>query len=196
MKVAFYLDINDDLLRACALKAVLSVREHIPAAEIVQLGCADPVDGVDVWLRSVSDNPFVYRRMSAQAALDGDCIFIDVDVKLRADVSDVFKYEFDAAIPTDTMPGDSSIRFDGGVAFSRNPEVWKALRDHVGHLDFRKAPNDWKPIMEAQTAFFEKRLFKTLVLPGELYCRIPESKEDACDGAKVIHYRGLRKEWM
>lgn len=33
-------------------------------------------------------------------------------------------------------------------------------------------------------------------LPGKVYSYVPRSKDDSCDGAAIIHYRGPRKEWM
>lgn len=185
LTVAFYLDCDDDVLNACAERMIASVREHMPQADIVHLT-----------MDAEKDKPFGWRRNAAQSTVEGDAIFVDVDTVFRADVSDVFARDFDIAVCPDMRPGTEGTRFDGGVAFSRSPQAWRDLAEHLGALDFKREGADWRPLMEGYTAFLEQRKYRTLVLPAAIYCRVPDSPDDDLAGAKIVHYRGPRKAWM
>lgn len=193
VKVAFYLDTPD--LVPLAEKAIAAARQAMPHAEIWHLTTkGGPTLSADHCLRMDVSGEFAYRQAVISAGLDGDVLFLDVDVMLREDVSDVFSQDFDIAVTTDMRPGAEGIKYNGGVIFSRCPEYWRAIAEAGKGMDFYKTPGDWEPIERARGAVADSGRFKLLVLPGEEYNYIPANPQDV--RGKLTHYRGKRKAWL
>lgn len=191
VKVAVYLDLPEqaDIAELC----IASVREHMPSAEVWHLTTQDgPVLSADHCLRLDIKGTFPYRQAMVSAQMTGDVLFLDADVLVQADVSDVFERAFDLAVTTDMRPGADGIKYNGGVIFCRNPAYWLAIAEETKHIDFGKTPGDWEPVERARNLVAER--FNPLVLPGEEYNYVPASAEDK--RGKLIHYRGSRKQWM
>lgn len=193
MKVAFYLDTPAHV--AIAERAIAAARSVMPHAEIWHLTTLDgPKLSADKELRVDVVGEFAYRQAVISAELEGDVLFLDVDVIVREDVSHVFAHEFDVCVTTDMRPGAPGIKYNGGVIFSRCPDYWRAIAEACKGMDFYKQPGDWEPIEQARGAVADSGRFKLMVLPGEEYNYIPANAEDM--RGKIVHYRGKRKTWM
>ena len=192
-KIAFYLDCDD--LVGTAEYAIAQARKAMPGAEIWHLTTKNgPTLSADRELRIDVDGEFAYRQAFISSKLFGDVLFLDVDVVLHDDVSDVFNDDFDVCVTTDMRPGAPGIKYNGGVIFCRNPAYWEAIAEATEGLDFRKTADDWEPIERARGAVADSGKFKLKVLDGETYNYVPSSPEDLA--GKIIHYRGNRKNWM
>lgn len=193
MKVAFYLD--TPIHKTIAEYAIAAVRKAMPAAEIWHLTTLDgPELSADKCLRLDVKGEFAYRQAAISAELEGDVLFLDVDVVVREDVSHVFADDFDVCVTTDMRPGAPGIKYNGGVIFSRCPAYWRAIAEAGKGLDFYKTTGDWEPIERARGAVADSGQFKLKVLPGEDYNYIPATAGDV--RGKITHYRGKRKAWM
>lgn len=193
VKVAFYLDTQS--LTAIAERAIQSVREAMPDAEIWHLTAIDGFElSADKKLFLDVKGEFAYRQAMVSAELTGDVLFLDVDCIVREDVSSVFEHDFDVCVTTDMRPGAEGIKYNGGVIFCRNPEYWKAIAEACKGLDFCKTSGDWEPIERARGAVADSGKFKLMVLDGETYNYVPSNASDL--RGKIMHYRGNRKNWM
>lgn len=170
--------------------SVASVKKHMPQVETVQLtDAATPaIDGVDTVLRIELRGHFWRRHWLAYAELGtGDVICANTDVVFRDDVSHVFKDGyFSIAVPTIRDP---HFRYDAGVLFSRSPSFCAALADAPVGDDL----NAWLASYQSEIDSGRHRVMR---IPGKVYSYVPSSAGDRCDGAKVAHYRGPRKQWM
>lgn len=195
IKVAFYLDSSAPINTALAEYAIDAVREHMPDAEIWHLTTLDgPELSADKCLRLDVGGTFAYRQAEISSHLEGDVLFLDVDVVVRSDVSSVFEDDFEVCVTTDMRPGAPGIKYNGGVIFSRCPAYWKAIAEAGKGMDFYKTTGDWEPIERARGEVADSGKFKLKVLPGEEYNYIPANAEDV--QGKLTHYRGKRKSWM
>lgn len=193
VKVAFYLDTPG--LATVAEYAIDAARKAMPHAEIWHMTTMDgPELHADKCLRLDVNGEFAYRQAIISSHLEGDVLFLDVDVIVREDVSSVFDQDFDVAVTTDMRPGAPGIKYNGGVIFSRCPAYWRAIAEAVKGMDFCKTPGDWEPIERARGAVADSGEFKLRVLPGEEYNYIPANAGDM--RGKITHYRGKRKTWM
>jgi len=147
------------------------------------------VDEVDKTLRVPVEGAFCYRRCYLQSLVEGDTLFIDTDVEVRGDVSEVFDDDFDVAVTTDMYPGTKGIIYNSGVTFSRSPRFWSELAERLKDYEFP----DWFVSEREFSAYANTCSMKVKVLPGEEYNYVPASHEDS--GGKIIHYRGQRKRW-
>lgn len=193
VKVAFYLDTPAHI--DIAERAIAAVRKAMPHAEIWHLTDINgPELSADHCLRLDVRGEFAYRQAMISAELEGDVLFLDVDVIVREDVSDVFDEDFDVCVTTDMRPGAEGIKYNGGVIFSRCPDYWRAIAEAGKGMDFYKTPGDWEPIERARGAVADSGDFAVMVLPGEEYNYIPANAGDV--QGKIMHYRGKRKAWM
>jgi hypothetical protein len=193
MKVAIYLDSARDTDLMLASKCIASVREHMPKAEIWHLTDMNgpAVREADHELRVSVEGAFCYRRFYVQSLVDGETLFIDVDTILKGDVSHVFDdKDFDAAVTTDIAPGDPSIVYNSGVTFSRSQHFWREQAEAMVGIPFE----DWKAAEGTFTEVARRTSLKVKELPGEVYNRVPTTKDDV-DGL-ILHYRGKRKRWL
>ncbi len=190
MKVAFYLDIDLQEHVALAKRAIEAARAAMPEAEIWHLTTPDgPELPADECLRLDLDGGFGVRRATINSTLSGEVLFLDVDVIVQEDVSDVFDDKsFDVAVTTDIRPGSNQIKYNGGVVFSRNSVFWAELAERFEGLEFRH----WHRIEARLTQVADSGLFNVKVLPGEQYNYVP--RRDETNGAKIVHYRGGRKK--
>lgn len=189
-KVAVYADREQD--KPLAELCIASIREHMPDAEIWHLTTLEgPTVSADQCLRMGVEGPFAYRQAVISGAL-GEALFLDVDVVVKGDVSEVWNEDFDVALATDMKPGAPGIKYNHGVVFVRNPDYWKAVEVAVKNMDFYKVQGDWEPIERTRGEIAET--FNLKVLPGEVYNYIPSNPEDV--SGKLVHYRGKRKTWM
>jgi len=141
---------------------------------------------------------FVFGTRNLIAAVEkyGNVLCIATDVVIQQDVSDVFRQTFDVASCRypQTTRGDRT--YCGDVIFLK-PSSLPFLHAMLDHYLSRPALQDgWEG---GQTAFrdvVETGKFKVLDLDFEAYCKTPEDKDEDLSNAFIVHYRGLRKQWM
>jgi len=190
MKIAFFLDVDDPVILKCAEKCINAAKQY---GEVIQLTTPEGKLVTDNHIIHDVTGTFSNRRWTLHSLLD-EALFIDVDVLLKEDVSHIFEKQFDVAIATDIAPGDTGVRYNSGVAFSRSPQFWRDLREATEKLDFCKSYQDWVPIEQEMTNIIESGKYDALILPGEIYNQVPFFPSD--ETGKIVHYRGLRKDWM
>lgn len=191
MKVAIYLDSHTPEHGILAQKCISSVRQAMPHAEIWHLTDekGPVVDGVDKTLRVPVEGAFCYRRCYLQSLVEGDTLFIDTDVEVKEDVSNVFDDDFDVGVTKDMCPGTKGIVYNSGVTFSRSPRFWSELGERLKDFEFP----DWHVSEREFSTYANECSMKVKVLPGEEYNYVPSSEDDIA--GKIVHYRGLRKRW-
>ena len=182
MKIAYYLDNSDPTLLACREKSIESVKKYMPDATI---SCLDG-EG--------TEGTFCEKRAYAQR-INGETLFLGVDVLCQDDVSDVFDDEFDIAIATDMRPGHSDIKYNADVVFSRCTEFWDEIREKTKHLNW-PVDGNWYDVEKVYTDVIDSGKYKVKILDGNIYNYVPQSKDDDLLGKKLVHYRGRRKAWM
>lgn len=134
------------------------------------------------------------RHLVGAHARGKDVCFADVDIVFNDDIEPLFNdKDFDVAL---TLRGDDDVlpktKYIGGFMLSRNVDFWFEVSDAVNQMlpDLKK----WIGIQFALEIVAPR--YKVLELPASVYNYAPKSRNDPCEGAKVIHYRGNRKEWL
>ena len=199
MRVGFYYVGDIPEYRYLGGVAAAVCKNTMPEAEIVHLTDkhTKAIDGVDSVIRMERDCPMAVFRMRHHQA-DGDWLFIDVDVLVLKDVSDVFNDSFDIAIAS-RVPGDgadgpafSEMPHNMGVVFSRSPEFWKAAEKEL--LTYDDKAQHWMGDQLAVCRLIKRGKFDVKVVPGEKYNFPPRSEQTPT--ASIVHYKGRRKPWM
>ncbi len=208
MNVGFYLT---DAEPSWIGVMVQSVREYLPTAKLVQLTdeTTSEVKGVDA-VRRLPRAPLSLHRPSHYASVQGHWLFIDTDVVIQQDVSDVFaSWSFDVALAdrkwtnyhgreragaqqkyADTFP------FNAGVAFSTGPAFWSEV---LRYVRMNKAlHHNMNGDQYAMGVVAQRNQFKVKVLPGMVYNFPPEAPDDPdIPNAAIVHYKGkARKRFL
>jgi hypothetical protein len=192
MKVAYFLDHDD--FRDLADISIMSLRMVSPHARVIHIAndTIAPLSGADEVIRCTMNGNFMRRWSAMRDQLEGEYLFIDCDTVFLQDVSHVFDQKFDVALP---HIADPTVKFDGGVVFSRSPAFWHALRTMPSYT----AGHDQTPVSEIVTDFNLASFAYAghlKFLPGAVYSYVPRHSSDLCEGAAIVHYRGPRKKWM
>lgn len=200
MRVAF--QFSDPCPVEVARVMIASVRAHLNC-EIVQISdmLTPKLDEADS-INRVDDEWIGRARMQHLAQLDGDVLYLDYDTIVMEDVSDVFDRDFDVAL-TRRPENDESVApaiaqaspHNNGVMFSRNPVFWsKVLERYSRH----PAKDAWMTaqIVITETAHALRDEFRIIELPGERYNYTPKKQREDLTGRAIVHYKGMRKEWM
>lgn len=179
-----------------------SVRKCMPTVNVHQLTdehCAG-LDGVDNVIRMKGNMPMAVQRMRHHASCIGEWLFIDADIIITKDVSDVFDEPFDIAV-TDRVGTDMegtkyglAMPYNMGVTFSRSPAFWISVCNVLA-----KMPPKLQEWCGDQMAVCE--LVKTWpnvkILPGAKYNYPPLSADDnKTQEASILHYKGNRKQLL
>lgn len=204
VNVGFFLQGDKPDYFEMAALAVESVRRHMPKARIFHMTDADTkeIDGADCTLRIEQPMPMAMRRMQHNANCYGQWLFLDVDIIVQRDVSDVFEQPFDVAL-TDR---DGTITYEGkfaeqmpynlGVAFSRSPAFWKRVLYHMKTISPKL--QEWMGDQLVICEMLKQRMasdFNVKILHGRTYNYPPKHDGDGADAA-LVHYKGPRKDWM
>lgn len=179
MRVGFYLDVETpQYLRMLSL-AVEAVKHAMPDAEPLRLP-------------SVNAVPYTWARAKAQSQEPRPTLFLDVDCIVRKDVSEVWREDFDVALPE---VADPFVRYTGAVVFCRSVEFWKRwLND--GIWGWGGDPTNLREFLQAFTRHVDTFPGKVLRLPQWKYEALPKNRADTCPDASIVHYRGPRKAWI
>lgn len=196
------------VLHAAALAQ--EIRLTMPTTELVQL--TDQTTPVVPGVSRVSrlpHGPMLQRRLEHYAGLDGEWILLDTDVRVMADLRDVFHdVSFDVALTDRDWPhlvGDpnagasgspiaDAMPYNTGVVFTRCQRFWgDVLSTWLGFPDEQRA--SWFSEQQAVARVVSDGRYRIKVLPGMVYNYPPASKDDCLETAKLLHYKGQRKAW-
>ena len=203
MNICFFTVFKSDpqpLLHATML--VQEAREVMPGVPIVQFTDlkTPQVRGTDK-VRRLEPGDILERRLDHYAVCPPESLLIDTDVSIRADVRSVFDdAAFDVALCDRNWPylADESARFahtmpfNSGVVFTRNPLFWQ----HVRMLWSAREDKTWHSEQKAVFDAVKSGKWRVKVLPGQVYNYPPQSPDDSCDHAALVHYKGPRKAWL
>ena len=189
---------NEAQRRMGSLAAMVAKRT-MPDVEVCHLtdNRTDAFDGVDRVIRMERDCPMAIFRMRHHQA-SGEWLFIDSDVLVTQDVSDLFYEAFDIAI-ANRVPGDGSehagfaeMPHNMGVVFSRCPAFWREAEKEL--LKYSLQQQEWMGDQLAVCRLIRSNTFNVKKLPGETYNFPPRTS--AMPTAAIVHYKGKRKPWM
>lgn len=191
---------NLDGYRMLGAKAAEVVRSVMPGVEVVHLTDMDsaPIKGVSAVKRLEKNCPMAVHRMRHHQA-EGEWLFIDIDVLVVKDVTDVFESQFDIALSsrsdTDQVQYEfgTAMPYNMGVVFSRSPAFWKAVETEL--LTYSSQLQEWMGDQLAVCRLVDAPEHDVLVLDGNIYNCTPESKVDLSKPS-ILHFKGDRKEQM
>lgn len=179
---------------------VRSIRRIMPDIQITHLTdeTSPVVLGVD-HVRRKSNGPMLGLRLDHYSECEGDWLLLDTDTLVQHDVRSVFNDpSFDIAIAdrnwSHLPPSNwTSIPYNTGVVFSRNPEFWKeASREwYALPLDDR----DWMSEQRVVAKVIASNRYRVKVLPGMTY-NFPPDLHSRGPSAAILHFKGPRKDWM
>jgi hypothetical protein len=186
-----------------------SIRQHMPDARITQLSDMDTpaVPGVDRVRRATAPYPLVRKTLSyvgyhflADLDLD-ECLFLDMDMLINADVADVFDGHFDVAVcprpARDGMKAWMHVRWPYCSAmFVKTRAFWQDVYAAMRALPTR----EWVDNMEAVGTVVNSGRYRVKLLDPSLYNRVPKSVDAYDPAVKIYHFKGGRKDnrhlWM
>lgn len=204
MKIGFFA-VNEPHI-SMARSLIASVHKAMPGVELWHLADGDcqTLPEVTGTHRCHGDMPMAIRRMSLQASLEGEWLFVDTDILIRKDVRHIFDTRFDVAL-TDRIgtqmqgtPYGSIMPYNLGVAFSTSRLFWAGVRSLLYTLPqkFQKWEGDQRVICDMMTVN-HRFGFDIKVLPGRIYNYPPVTENDPkIAEASIVHYKGARKEWI
>ena len=198
------------IYRGIAEDLCANIKAVMPGTRIVHVTDAltAPLDGPDERFIVEREVPLMTWHMlcheRAQSLAD-EVLFTEPDVRFRADILHVFDDpDFDVAVTEREV--DSTWDINGqkvllsavapytlGTTFSRSASFWKEVTAHCATLGEKE--QHWLGDMLALYAVMQTGRYRVKVIPGPIYNHIPCSREDDCD-VKVLHFKGMRKEWL
>lgn len=197
------------IYRGLAEDLVANVKAVMPGTPIFHVTDEKtyPIPGAEV-LRVARDVPLMTWHMKCHReaqALGDEVLFTEPDVRFKASILDVFDDpDFDIAVTEREV--DSTWDINGqkvllsdvapytlGTTFSRSRDFWREVTEHCATLGDKE--QHWLGDMLSLWAIMQTGRYKVKVIPGPIYNHIPCAREDTCD-CKVLHYKGMRKEWL
>jgi hypothetical protein len=162
------------------------------------------VKGVNHVLRVPRTMPLMTWRLKAHQeahALEDELLMVEPDVRFLKRIDELFD-DGDSEIIISTRDcsaewGEENLGettpYTMGSSISRNREFWREAKLVCQTLPERD--QHWIGDMKAIKAVVDSGKFKVRVVPGEIYNHIPNSVDDI-GNAKVMHYKGRRKNWL
>lgn len=202
----FYVDLGfKDIARAANL-SVISIKDAMPDAKIVQftnMNTPGLKDVNEVVRKPSRDLGFMESRMEHYATYPHEkMLLIDPDIIIQADVWNVFDEPFDVAL-TDRggnklVLGKKDVSiimpYNLGAAFSTGNQFWR--RCLVEMKKMPKGDRDWFGDQIAVGRVARAKIFQIKVLDMYRYNYTPQKKEENVSSKFIVHYKGERKEWM
>lgn len=182
---------------------VKSVRETMPEQEILLL--TDESTAIFHHVNAVLRIPkttglMTWRLKCHQVAhsVSDEILFIEPDVRLKADVMDVFDKAFDVAVTSrehEVLLDNKKINtpFTLGMTFSRSQDFWREAKLFCQTLD--EKDQDWFGDIMAIAHVVQDGKFNVEVLDGAIYNHVVNDP-DKPTNAKALHYKGKRKVWL
>lgn len=189
--------------RALVVGMVESIRKHMPSQEILLL--TDDTTPVFKEVNAVLRIPktmglMTWRLKCHQVAhsVADEILFVEPDVRLQADVMDVFAKPFDVAVTTredEVLLDNKRINtpYTLGMTFSRSQEFWREAKMFCQTLD--EKDQDWFGDIISIANVVQGGKFNVEVLDGAIYNHVVNDPEKPTD-AKALHYKGKRKAWL
>jgi len=156
------------------------------------------IDGVDECIVYRTTGPIPLFRLQCWGyGPYKEAVHLDTDVVVKQDLSHVFEQDFEYAF---TARHGASKKFNGwgtmpyniGVQFARGQELYREALEWTKPLTF----NQQADILCDQAAICAvAHKYRITELPIDVYNWTPSGKGQE-HRAKVIHYKGNRKEWM
>jgi hypothetical protein len=187
---------------------IRSVRAAMPAASIVQMTdqATAPMAGVDQVIRKHYDGVHLmtYRLRHLSEFPSCEALFLDTDVVVQQDLSQLFEQTFDIAltrrdkaIPTPNGVDVAKVApYNTGVMLSKpsGSEFWLHAHDYCARMsdEYQK----WWGDQLAVKAIAEVAPLRIMELPCEIFNYTPASEREDLSGKAVVHYKGDRKAWM
>jgi hypothetical protein len=204
MNLGFYLTGSDARYRTLARAMIVSARMCMTSLHVEQFSDMETaqLDGVDSVTRRPSAS-LARLRSLLFASVEGEWLFVDSDIYFRGDVRGVFRDSntFDIAIadrnwnqPQLTQEFLRRMPFNVGVIFSRSTQFWR----DVHAMTLKGAPYDdaWFGDQIAINDLVRSGAYRVKLLDGSVYNYPPRSQYDVGDAAKILHFKGQRKQWM
>lgn len=198
MNIGFY--VEDEEYFDMARMLVRSAKEHMPDVPIYQL-TREKVRAPCEAIRIPGDMPMGVRRLKHYASLEGNWLFLDVDVLFQRDVRHVFDLPFDVAFASregtflENHDYAKVMPYNFGVVFSKNPAYWQMLIPHL--LELSPELQEWggEQYLAGQLANQALSCFSVEILPSA-YNFTPVRRDDDFRHAAIVHYKGKRKAWI
>jgi len=187
-----------------------SIKLHMPDSAVIQLSDTETpeVKGVDKIVRFPNQHgnskQFVhYEGFSYLSEFNlENMLLTDTDMLYNANVEHLFEGDFDvAACPRGRDSGGTirevNIRHPfPSIIITKNPQFWKDCSELMLSLPLRR----WEDNMWAVGQVINNGKYKSKLLNGFLYNRMPHHKDDFDPDAAVFHFksRGIndRKSFM
>lgn len=189
--------------RALVVGMVDSIRQYMPSQEILLL--TDDTTPVFKNVNAVLRIPktvglMTWRLKCHQVAhsVADEILFVEPDVRLQADVTDVFNEPFDVAVTSreqEVLLENERLNtpFTLGMTFSRSQEFWREAKMFCQTLD--EKDQDWFGDMLSIANVVQSGKFNIKVLDGAIYNHVINDPDKPTD-AKALHYKGKRKHWL
>lgn len=205
--IAFaYIDTTPDNIasyRALVVGMVDSIRKTMPEQEILLLtDDTTPVfKNVNAVLRIPKTMGLMTWRLKCHQvahSVADEILFVEPDVRLQADVMDVFAKPFDVAVTsreTEVLLENKRINtpYTLGMTFSRSQDFWREAKLFCQTLD--EKDQDWFGDMLSIANVIQGGKFNVEVLDGAIYNHIVNDPA-LPTSAKALHYKGKRKVWL
>lgn len=174
---------------------VNSVKRCMPYAKVIQQTDekTPQLPFVDEVWRKPRTGDFIEHRFGMLSELKDECLSLDYDVIVQADLSHVFNDDWDVCL-TERSGAPEETRYNSGVMFLRpsGNGFWKKmLKEYQNHKD------GWMGGQVAICKALQKTRYKVKLLDRDQYNYTPQSTpQEDVSKRLVVHYKGKRKEWM
>lgn len=195
MKIGMYMIGNPQGHSAMGALATRVAKHVMPGIEVWHFTdkTTPGIEGCNV-SRKDRDVPMAVFRMQHHQ-VPGEWLFIDVDVLVTREVSNVFSDPFDIALAERVdgdgakgKPGWDEMPYNMGVVFSRSPEFWATVEKEL--KTYSPKQQEWMGDQLAVCRLLKD--FNTKILP--CWYNFPPFFEEQI--APITHYKGRRKTWM
>lgn len=188
---------------------VASVKHAMPGIKIFRMTDTDTksVTGVDEVIRKRYDGRFLmpYRLLHLKDFPPTDAIFLDTDIIVQKNLSEVFSEDFDIALtrrykPVRDLHGydlAAEMPYNTGVMFSKASGIsfWQKAYEHC--LTLPEQDREWWGDQVSIKATADATNLKLKEFPCDLYNYTPRTRDENISDKYVVHYKGPhRKEWM
>lgn len=204
MTVGFFHVGRSEVHERLAARLIWSVRAAMPGVRIAHLTDLDTpaMAGADALVRlELTSGKIALQCVEAYAAVHGDWLFVDTDVRIQRDVRCIFDRQFDIAVSDragtllDKELGTkfmAQMPYNKGAVFSRSPTFWSEAVDTLRSMSEKR--QNWMGDQDAMNRVIRTCRYRVEVLPNE-FNYPPKSKDENLSAKAIIHFKGPRKAW-
>lgn len=182
-----------------AKRMVASVRYHMPYVTVTQLTDTRTKALADVdEVRRVEGSNYAYLIYKHMLTCPEPFIRLDYDMLLQGDISHVLE-DTDLAF---NRHGDPSVlNSEWGRKYPYATCMWASNNGREFVEDFRRIHlesqrDDWLGLVPSVNDAIEQTKLKVTGWDGSVYNYTPKDRNDKPEGVYILHYKGMRKEWM